>query len=58
MIFGKGTKAIAELGRLFMARQVEKFYLALVAGEPGVRGELTSPVPAKGRLKESRNNFV
>jgi len=57
VIFGKGTKAIAELGRLFMARQVGKFYLALVAGEPGARGELTSPVPAKGRLKESAAVF-
>jgi len=57
VIFGKGARAVAELGRMFMARRVEKFYLALVSGNPGEAGELTSPVPAKGRLKESKTLF-
>jgi len=57
VIFGKGAKSVAELGRMFMARQVGKIYIALVAGSPGGEGALTSPVSAKGRIKESTALF-
>jgi RluA family pseudouridine synthase len=57
VIFGKGTKAIAGLGKLFMEQRVEKVYLALVAGAMPASGLLTSPVPAKEKLKESTTAF-
>ena len=57
VIFGKGTKAIAGLGKQFMEQRVEKTYLALVAGAMHASGLLTSPVPAKEKLKESTTAF-
>lgn len=57
VIFGKGAKAIAGLGKQFMEQRVEKIYLALVAGEMAASGLLTSPVPAKEKLKASTTAF-
>lgn len=57
VVFGKGAKAIAELGKQFMQRQVEKVYLALVVGKTPASGLLTSPVPAKDKLKEASTAF-
>jgi RluA family pseudouridine synthase len=57
VIFGKGDRAIAGLGKQFMERRVEKFYLALVAGKMLGSGLLTSPVPAKEKLKEATTAF-
>jgi len=57
VIFGKGAKAIAGLGKLFMEHRVEKVYLALVAGTMPAGGLLTSPVPAKETLKEATTAF-
>ena len=57
VLFGKGKKAASTLGKLFMAGQAQKHYLALVAGELPVEGKLTSPVPAKGKLKEAETSF-
>lgn len=57
VIFGKGTRAIAGLGKQFMEQRVEKTYLALVAGAMPASGLLTSPVPAKEKLKESTTVF-
>lgn len=53
VLFGKGRKATGALGRLFMANGVEKTYQALVSGSLPATGKLTSPVPAKGKLKPS-----
>jgi len=57
VIFGKGARAIAELGKQFMEQRVEKVYLALVAGKMPASGLLTTPVPAKEKLKESTTAF-
>lgn len=57
VVFGKGARAIAELGKQFMQRQVEKAYLALAAGTMPAGGLLTSPVPAKDKLKEASTAF-
>jgi RluA family pseudouridine synthase len=57
VIFGKGDRAIAGLGKQFMERRVEKIYLALVAGTMPASGLLTSPVPAKTKLKEATTAF-
>lgn len=57
VVFGKGAKAIAGLGRQFMEHRVEKVYLALVAGAMPASGLLTSPVPAKDKLKDASTAF-
>lgn len=57
VLFGKGRRAVAALGQLFMTDQVEKVYLALVAGEMTGCGTLSSPVPAKGKLKEAQTGY-
>jgi RluA family pseudouridine synthase len=57
VLFGKGRRATAALGRLFMEHAVEKTYLALVAGETAESGLLCAPVPSKGRLREAATAF-
>ena len=57
VLFGKGRKACGELGPLFMRREVEKYYLALVAGKTAGRGRLESPVTAKGKRKAACTDF-
>lgn len=57
VLFGKGKKAASALGKLFMAGKAQKHYLALAAGQLAAEGALTSPVPAKGKLKESVTSF-
>ncbi len=57
VLFGKGRRATSVLGRLFMTGTVEKIYLGLVSGDPGEQGMLLSPVPAKGKVKESATAF-
>ncbi len=57
VIFGKGKHACGELGRLFMRDEVEKQYLALVAGKTAGSGILHSTIPAKGKLKEAHTSF-
>ncbi|BCA79165.1 RluA family pseudouridine synthase [Desulfuromonas sp. AOP6] len=57
VLFGKGKKAASALGKVFMAGKAQKKYLALVEGQLPVTGMLTSPVPAKGKLKESETSF-
>jgi len=57
VMFGKGRKACAELGRLFQAHQVEKTYLALVKGTLPGAGVLTSPVSSKGKQKSALTYF-
>ena len=57
VLFGKGKKSCAELGKLFMQGEVTKVYLALVAGKLLGRGELLSDIPAKGKLKTARTAY-
>ena len=52
-LFGKGRKALGELGKLLMERELKKTYLALVAGEYQGPRELVSEVHAKGKVKEA-----
>ncbi len=57
VLFGKGKKGCAELGKLFMQGDVTKTYLALVNGKLLGRGDLISQIPAKGKLKEARTSY-
>lgn len=57
VLFGKGKKGCAELGKLFMQGEVTKTYLALVAGKLVGRGDLQSDIPAKGKLKTARTSY-
>jgi RluA family pseudouridine synthase len=57
VLFGKGHAAISQLGKMIMAGQATKRYLALVSGCITLPGELNSAVPAKGRAKESLSRF-
>ena len=57
VLFGKGHAAISQLGKMIMAGQATKRYLALVSGCITLPGELNSTVPAKGRTKESLTRF-
>ncbi len=52
-LFGKGRKALGELGKLLMERELKKTYLALVVGEYRGPAELVSQVQSKGKLKEA-----
>ncbi len=57
VLFGKGKKSCSELGKLFMAGEVTKTYLALVSGRLQGRGELLSDIPAKGKIKVARTTY-
>ena len=57
VLFGKGKKSCAELGKLFMQGEVTKVYLALVDGKLLGRGDLLSDIPAKGKLKTARTSY-
>jgi 23S rRNA pseudouridine955/2504/2580 synthase len=57
VLFGKGRRACAELGRLFMNDQVEKIYLALAAGKLPDAGVLEGAVPVRGRAKQAATAF-
>ena len=57
VLFAKGRQAASRLGQLFMAGQAGKHYLALVAGEVNGSGLLSTPVSAKGKLKEAATEF-
>ncbi|OQY17291.1 MAG: hypothetical protein B6I36_09125, partial [Desulfobacteraceae bacterium 4572_35.1] len=57
VVFGKGRRALAELGRLFMRAEVEKRYLALVAGKTPGSGVIHSSLHAKGKLKTAATSF-
>ena len=52
-LFGKGRKALGELGKLLMEHELKKTYLALVSGEYSGPHELVSQVHAKGKIKEA-----
>lgn len=57
VLFGKGRRAIAALGELFMAGRVEKRYLGLAAGRMTGEAPLVSPVFAKGKVKEAISGY-
>jgi len=57
VLFGKGRQATGRLGRLIMENQIEKHYLALVAGRTPECGRWTDPVRAKGKLREAETTF-
>ncbi len=57
VLFGKGHASIGQLGRMIMAGQATKRYLALVGGCITIPGELSSAVPAKGNTKEALTRF-
>lgn len=52
-LFGKGRKALGELGKLLMEGELKKTYLALVAGKYCGPELLVSQVQAKGKIKEA-----
>lgn len=57
VLFGKGKQACSQLGQLFMRQEVEKFYLALVAGKIAGSGRLESQLRAKGKKKQACTDF-
>lgn len=58
VLFGKGRAAISQLGKMIMAGQANKRYLALVDGQIDCAGELTSAVPAKGTSKDAMTRYA
>ena len=57
VLFGKGRKSTAELGRLLQAGQIKKTYLALVHGMPPESGTLTTEVQVQDKIKEAATRF-
>lgn len=57
VLFGKGRWAAGQYGRLLMARQLGKHYLALVAGTVPSQGRLTSPIAEGERLKTALTRY-
>ncbi len=56
-LFGKGHASIGQLGKMIMAGEATKRYLALVGGRVTAPGELNSAVSAKGSVKEALTRF-
>lgn len=57
VLFGKGRWAAGQYGRLLMAGQFSKHYLALVAGRVTGEGELTTPVSEGNQLKPALTRY-
>ncbi len=57
VLFGKGRKAVGQLGKLIMAGSATKRYLALTFGQAPPSGQLNTPVSAKGVIKEALTKF-
>jgi RluA family pseudouridine synthase len=57
VMFGKGRQACARFGALFIKNEMEKCYLALVAGKSPGSGILYSTLTAKGKEKEASSSF-
>lgn len=57
VMFGKGKQACGSLGKLFMQRDVEKYYLALVRGKTPGSGRLQSLLSAKGKIKSADTGY-
>lgn len=57
VLFGKGRAAISQLGRSITDGLFDKRYKALVSGRITEPGQLVTPVPAKGKIKEAKTSF-
>jgi 23S rRNA-/tRNA-specific pseudouridylate synthase len=57
VLFGKGRWAAGQYGRLLMAGQISKHYLALVAAQVTGAGELTTPVTEGQQLKPALTRY-
>jgi 23S rRNA-/tRNA-specific pseudouridylate synthase len=57
VLFGKGRWATGQYGRLLMAGQISKRYLAVVAGRVPEQGELTTPIPDGELLKPALTRY-
>jgi 23S rRNA-/tRNA-specific pseudouridylate synthase len=57
VLFGKGRWATGQYGRLLMAGQISKRYLAVVAGRVPELGELTTPIPDGNLLKPALTRY-
>lgn len=57
VIFGKGRKATAELGRLLQNGHMSKTYLALVYGHPPETGTMVTSVRVQGKSKQAATRF-
>ena len=57
VLFAKGRRTASILGQALMAGQMEKTYLTLAPGCLPETGLLSSPVPAKGKLKEAATRY-
>lgn len=58
VLFGKGRKSTAELGKLLQDGQIKKTYLALVHGNPPESGTLTTEVQVQDKIKEAATRFT
>lgn len=57
IIFGKGKKAISELGKLMQSKQVQKKYIALTSAGLPESGLLASQISSKGKNKHAETRF-
>lgn len=57
VLFGKGRESCSRFGKLFMRHEVEKCYLAMVAGRAPGSGILHSTLTAKGKEKDASSAF-
>lgn len=57
VLFGKGRRASAELGRMLQTGRIAKTYLALVQGSPPASGMLTTGVKVGNRIKQAASRF-
>lgn len=57
VLFGKGRAAISTLGKMLMAGESRKHYLALVCGQPPRSGVLDSTITMRGKQKEALTRF-
>lgn len=57
VIFGKGRKATAELGRLLQNGHMSKTYLALVCGHPPKTGTMVTSVHVQRKIKQAATRF-
>lgn len=56
-LFGKGHAAISRLGKMIMAGEATKRYLALIGASVTMAGELSSAVPTKGSSKDALTKY-
>lgn len=57
VLFGKGRAAISALGKMLMAGEARKEYLALVSGQPPESGTLETSIQVFGKDKDSQTRY-